>query len=194
MLNERGKVILEWRIRPVANRELYSWREQVLIQYTQSLTDARILYKYQADPQPSPRHHVTTRCMCWESSTKIFLRATNNLQKSHLCLAYSGLPTPGRRHEERSPQQDKKKRKRSPSFIWEALIIFTLLRSTMPRFCSHFGTNSPQIVMLINPHIFHAVRKKTLNLGMNSKRQIYGRRHYCEMWSFKNLTRLSLCG
>lgn len=111
MLNERGKVILEWRIRPVANRELYSWREQVLIQYTQSLTDTRILYKYQADPQPSPRHHVTTRCMCWESPTKIFLRATNNLQKSHLCLAYSRLPTPGRQHEERSPQQDKKKEK-----------------------------------------------------------------------------------
>lgn len=90
MLNETNKgrkVILDWCIRPVAKRELYSWREQVLIQYTQSLTDARVLYKYQADPQPSPGHHVTTRCMCWESLAKIFLRATNNLQKSHRCLA-----------------------------------------------------------------------------------------------------------
>lgn len=52
MLNERGKVVLEGRIRPGANGELYSWREQGWIQYTQSLTDARLLYKYQAEPQP----------------------------------------------------------------------------------------------------------------------------------------------
>lgn len=147
--------------------------------------------------QTRSHHHVTTspRTACVESRRLKYFWEPQTIFKRAICVLHTvGYQLLGDDMKNVLHNKTKKKRKRSPSFIWEALIIFTLLRSTMPRFCSHFGTNSPQIVMLINPHIFYAVRKKTLNLGMNSKRQIYGRRHYCEMWSFKNLTRLSLCG